>query len=82
LRGFEYLMNQRKSGEELSNAEVYEMADTLLRRHGKDAVIVASMQAGEKLNAGDMDGYRTWKRLVMLVDGMLEVAPPGQECLH
>lgn len=69
-------------GEELSNAEVYEMADTLLRRHGKDAVIVASMQAGEKLNAGDMEGYRTWKRLVMLVDGMLAMAPPEQECLH
>jgi hypothetical protein len=58
------------------------MADTLLRRHGKDAVLVANMQAGEKLSEGDMEGYRTWKRLVMLVDGMLGVAPPEQACLH
>ncbi|MBL6931713.1 MAG: hypothetical protein ISR45_02105 [Rhodospirillales bacterium] len=58
------------------------MADTLLRRHGKDAVLVANMQAGERLNAGDMEGYRTWKRLVMLVDGMLGIAQPERACLH
>ena len=75
-------MNERKSGEELSNAEVYEMADSLLKRHGRDAVLIASMQAGEKLSVGGMDGYRTWKRLVMLVDGMMGLAPPEQACLH
>jgi len=75
-------MDERKSGEELSNAEVYEMADILLRRHGKDAVIIASLEAGKKLNTGDMEGYRTWKRLIMLVDGMMEGAAPNRECLH
>jgi hypothetical protein len=75
-------MDERNFGEELSNAEVYEMADTLLRRHGKDAAMVASMQAGEKLKDGDMEGYRTWKRLVMLVDGMMEGDVPKRECLH
>ncbi len=75
-------MDERNSGEELSNAEVYEMADTLLRRHGKDAVLVASMQAGEKLTNGDMEGYRTWKRLIMLVDGMMEGGAPERERLH
>lgn len=75
-------MNKQNPNEHLSNAEVYEMADTLLRRHGGDAVIVASMQAGEMLSVGNMEGYRTWKRLAMLVDGMLEMAPPAQECLH
>ena len=75
-------MDEQNSGEELSNAQVYEMADILLRRHGKDAVIVASMQAGKKLSNGDMEGYRTWKRLIMLVDGMQKINPPDQECLH
>jgi len=58
-------------GEILSNAEVYKMADDLMRQYGKDAVIVASLRAGEMLNDGDVDGYRTWKRLVMLIDGMI-----------
>ena len=75
-------MKKRNPGEELSNAEVYEMAETLLRRHGKDAVVVASMQAGEKLSMGDMEGYRTWKRLSMLVDGISDIMLPAQNCLH
>ena len=74
--------DERNAGEELSNAEVYEMADTLLRRHGKDAVMVASLQAEGKLSSGDMKGYRTWKRLIMLVDGMLEGSPPERAHLH
>jgi len=40
------------------------------------------MQAGKKLSMGDMTGYRIWKRLVMLVDGIFEKAPPEQSCLH
>lgn len=75
-------MDERNPREELSNAEVYEMADTLIRRHGKDAVVIASLQAEGKLSSGDMEGYRTWKRLVMLVDGMLEGTPPERERLH
>ena len=75
-------MKKQNLGEELSNAEVYEMAGTLLRQYGKDAAVIASMQAGEKLSMGDMAGYRTWKRLVMLVDGISEIMPPAQNCLH
>ena len=66
----------------LTAAEVYKMADSLLRRHGKDAVIIANMRAGEMLNSGDMVGYRTWKRLVMLVDGMTDEDLPGDTNLH
>jgi len=75
-------MDKNGIGEHLSNAEVYKMADTLLRRHGRDAVIVAAMRAGELLDAGDMDGYRTWKRLVMLVDGMSETECPEGVSVH
>jgi len=56
-------------------ADIYEMADSLLRQHGRDAVLIANMRAGESLNSGDMDAYRTWKRLVMLVDGMTDQKP-------
>lgn len=69
-------------GEILSNAEVYKMADDLMRQYGKDAVIVASMRAGEMLNDGDVDGYRTWKRLIMLVDGMTAGEYPDDDKLH
>jgi len=66
----------------LSNAEVYKIADTLLKQHGKDAVIVATMRATDLLNSGDMDGYRTWKRLIMLVDGVLDEESSIISSLH
>lgn len=66
----------------LSNAEVYEMAGVLLKQYGKDAAVYASLQARERLSMGDMTGYRTWKRLIMLVDGIFEKVPSGQNCIH
>ncbi|MHA1598878.1 MAG: hypothetical protein ACTSV1_09165 [Alphaproteobacteria bacterium] len=69
-------------GEMLSNAAVCKMADDLMRQYGKDAVIVAALRAGEMLNAGDVDGYRTWKRLIMLVDGVDVEDQPGAVNLH
>ena len=68
--------------EQISNAEIYEIAGALLKQFGKDAAIYASLQAGDKLSTGDITGYRIWKRLIMLVDGILEEAPPDRNCLH
>ncbi len=65
-----------------TTADIYKMADVLLRQHGKDAVLIANMRAGEMLNLGDMDGYRKWKRLVMLVDGMTDEDLPDGVNLH
>jgi len=59
----------------LTDSEIVRSATQLVKRHGKDAVIVAEMHAEELLGLGDMDGYRLWKRLAMLVDGLF----PQQE---
>lgn len=75
-------MKKVSVGEKLSNAEVYEMAGALLKQYGKDAAVYASLQAGERLSMGDMTGYRTWKRLIMLVDGIFEKVPVDQKCIH
>lgn len=65
-----------------SGADVYRSADRLLRRHGGDAVVVAEMRASEFLGRGDMDGYRTWKRIVLVVDTLFSSAPPKGSVLH
>ena len=75
-------MKKNNLSKELSNAEVYEIANTLLRQYGHDAAIFASLQAGEKLSNGDMAGYRVWKRLIMLVDGIFEKTNLEKNCLH
>ncbi len=75
-------MDNRGDDGELTTADVYKMAGRLLRRHGRDAVIIANMRAGELLDMGDLDGYRTWKRLVMLVDGMSDREMSAETRLH
>lgn len=75
-------MKKNNLSKELSNAEVYELASTLLRQYGQDAAVFASLQAGEKLSNGDMNGYRVWKRLIMLVDGVFDKTNMKQNCLH
>ena len=75
-------MKKINLGEKISNAEVYEIAGILLRQHGRDATVYASLQAEERLSMGDMTGYRTWKRLIMLVDGIFEKVPEDQNCIH
>ena len=68
--------------DKISNAAVYEMAEILMRQYGKDAAVYASLQAGESLSMGDMTGYRTWKRLIMLVDGIFDKVPQDQSRLN
>ncbi|MEO5336756.1 MAG: hypothetical protein H7841_07680 [Magnetospirillum sp. WYHS-4] len=51
-------------------ADVVQSAELLIREHGGDAALVAEMQAGARLQAGDMAGYRTWKRIELLVDSL------------
>ena len=75
-------MKKNNLSKELSNAEVHELASTLLRQYGQDAAVFASLQAGEKLSNGDMNGYRVWKRLIMLVDGVFDKTNMKQNCLH
>ncbi len=66
----------------VSAADIFVAADRLLEEHGQDAVTVASMQASESLARGDMDAYRTWKRVGMVVDELSALAPAAGALTH
>ena len=51
-------------------ADIVHSANTLIRQHGPDAVLVAEMRADRLLGQGDMEGYKTWKRIELVVDGL------------
>jgi hypothetical protein len=42
-------------------------ADLLVKRHGRNAAIVAAQRADECLAAGDIEGQRIWKSIVEAV---------------
>ncbi len=51
-----------------SDLDIYRSAKLLIDQHGEDAGLEAAMRADKLLAAGDMDGKRTWRRIVKAVE--------------
>ncbi len=58
--------------------DIYRAANLLVKQHGEDAPIQAAMRADAMLEAGDLDGYAVWKRILQAVEELRGVEPaPG-----
>ncbi len=44
--------------------------------------IHAAMRADEQLEAGDLDGYAVWKRILLAVEELQGAAPKPGEAVH
>ena len=63
---------------DLPPLDIYTSANELIKQHGEDAPIHAAMRHDELLEAGDMDGASTWKRIIRAIDELLsEEVPDG-----
>ncbi len=61
----------------IPDLDIYRSANLLVKQHGQDAPIHASMQADALLEAGDLDGYAVWKRIVKAVGDLLSKKRPA-----
>ena len=48
--------------------DIYRTANLLTREHGDKATIHAAMRADEMLEAGDLDGAATWRRVIKAIE--------------
>ncbi len=60
----------------IPDLDIYRSANALVKRHGQDAPIQAAMRADELLEAGDLDGYTVWKRILRAVEKLLSKERP------
>ncbi len=60
----------------IPDLDIWRSANLLVKQHGQDAPIHAAMRADAMLEAGDLDGYAVWKRILRAV-GELQGAAPG-----
>ncbi len=65
-----------------SDLDIYRSAQVLVKRHGQDAPIHAAMRADAMLEAGDLDGYAVWKRILRAVEELQGTAPKSGEAVH
>jgi hypothetical protein len=66
----------------VSDDEIFREADLLLQRHGHDAVEVALLRANKLLGEGNMDGYRMWRRIILVMDDIFAFGPPDGATIH
>ena len=62
--------------------DIWRAANLLLRRHGKDAAIVAAQRAKECMAVGDAHGLDTWKRIAEALLELLKDEPADGEHLN
>ena len=62
----------------IPDLDIFRSANLLVKQHGEDAPIHAAMRADAMLEAGDLDGYAVWRRVLRAVDELQETKPgPG-----
>ncbi len=60
----------------IPDLDIYRSANVLVKQHGQDAPIHAAMRADAMLEAGDLDGYAVWKRIIKAVGELLSKERP------
>ncbi len=60
----------------IPDLDIYRSANVLVKHHSQDAPVHAAMRADAMLEAGDLDGYAVWKRILRAVEE-LQTAEPG-----
>ena len=66
----------------LGDDDIFRLADLMLLRHGLDAAAIAAQRAKWRFGQGDMDGYRAWMRIVLVVDDLFAMGPPDSASVH
>ncbi len=61
-----------------SDLDIWRSAQALVKRHGQDAPIQAAMRADAMLEAGDLDAYAVWKRILRAVAEPQRTTPGAQ----
>ncbi len=64
------------------NLDIYRSANLLVKHHGQDAPIHAAMRADAMLEAGDLDSYAVWKRIVRATEELLSKERPDGATLQ
>ena len=61
----------------MEEIDIYRSANLLIKQHGDDAAIFAAMQADSCLEKGDLEGKRTWLKVIEAIKELQDTTPPS-----
>ncbi len=59
----------------VDDIDIFRSAAAFIKQHGDDAQLLAIKRATKMLDAGDVDGYAVWKRILRAVEEMERTEP-------
>ena len=62
--------------------DINRAAKVIIKQYGEDAPIYAAMRADAMLEAGDLCGLATWKRILRAVEELQSAEPKSGEVVH
>ncbi len=66
----------------IPDLDIYRSANLLVEQHGEDAPLEAAMRADQMLEAGDMEGFAVWKRILKAAEELLSKERPAETTLQ
>ena len=61
----------------VSDLDIFRSAQVLIRQHGTDAGLYAAQRVDALSEAGDMEGERTWRRVLRAIEELQNETPSG-----
>ena len=61
----------------VSDLDIYRSAQVLIRQHGEAAGLHAAQRVDALAERGDLEGERTWKRILIAVEELQNTTPAG-----
>ncbi len=66
----------------IPDLDIYRATNVIIKQHGEDAPIQAAMRADAMLEAGDLDGFAVWKRILRAIEDLQGTEPKSGEAVH
>ncbi len=66
----------------IPDLDIYRSAQVLVKQHGEDAPVETAMRADAMLEAGDLDGFAVWKRILRAVEELQGMEPASGTRVH
>ncbi len=66
----------------IPDLDIYRSANVIMKQYGEDARVHAAMRADATLEAGDLDGYAVWRRILRAIDEMGNTRPGADQAMN
>ena len=61
-----------------SDLDIYRTANLLIKQHGSQAQLEAAQRADKLLEAGDLEGIATWRKVIQAIQELQRDRRPGE----